>query len=363
MKGKVISVVGARPNFVKLAAVVPHFAKYLNHIIVHTGQHYDYELSRVFFENLDIPEPDYFLGIGSGTHGYQVGEGIKRVEELLLKVKPDLVVVYGDTNSTLAGALAAAKAGFKVAHVEAGLRSYEMKMPEEINRRLTDHISWLLFAPTENAVKNLMSEKVPGETYLTGDTHVDVLLRWIKIAEGKSDILDKLNLSPKEYVTITVHRAENTDNKARLTKIAKLIMKVSDVAKTVFPMHPRTRKALTRFRLINKLKKCGNLIIIEPLGYLDFIKLLKYSKIAITDSGGVQREAYLLKVPCLVLRNRTEWVELVNEGWVRLIDVNIEEAIKLIENPSIPTDEGSRALGDGRAGERITRIIYEKLMS
>jgi len=358
---KVISIVGARPNFIKLAGVTTHFTKRFNHIIVHTGQHYDYELSKIFFENLDIPEPNYFLGIGSGTHGYQVGEGIKRIEELLLKEKPSLVVVYGDTNSTLAGALAAVKAGFKVAHVEAGLRSYDMRMPEEINRKLTDHISWLLFAPTKNAVKNLMNEKVLGEIYLTGDVHVDVLLRWIKVAESKSRVLDKLSLSPKEYITITVHRAENTDDEVRLTKIAKLIMRISNIIKAVFPIHPRTRKVLTHLGLIRKLEKCRNLIIIEPLGYLDFIKLLKYSRIVITDSGGVQREAYLLKVPCLVLRDRTEWIELVDEGWVKLIDVNIEEAIEAVKNPSIPMRSSSIVLGDGKAGERIAKIISEKL--
>lgn len=360
--GKVVSVVGARPNFIKLAAIEPQLSKYFDHVIVHTGQHYDYELSKIFFENLKIPEPNYYLGIGSGTHGYQVGEGIKRIEELLMKEKPDLVIVYGDTNSTLAGALAAVKAGFRVAHVEAGLRSYDMRMPEEVNRRVTDHISWLLFAPTLNAVKNLINEKVLGEVYLTGDVHADMLFKWIKIAEAKSSILHKLQLHPGEYVVVTVHRAENTDDVTRLTKIAGIIMKASTITKVVFPVHPRTKKALNRLELLDKLRRCRNIIITEPLGYLDFIKLLKNSKIVITDSGGVQREAYLLKIPCLVLRDRTEWIELVENGWVKLIDVNIDKAIRLLRNPLVPMKHDSKLLGDGKAGEKITEIIRKKVL-
>ncbi len=360
---KIVSIVGARPNFVKLAGVYGYFKKYFDHIVIHTGQHYDYELSKVFFKDLDIPEPDYYLGVGSGSHGYQVGEGIKRIEEALLREKPDLVVVYGDTNSTLAGALAAVKAGFPVAHVESGLRSFDLSMPEEVNRRVTDHISQLLFAPTDNAVVNLLKENVMGEIYLTGDIHVDVLYKWTKIAEGESSILEELGLQPNNYITVTVHRAENTDNPARLGRIIKLLVEASRITRIVFPIHPRTRKALTRYGLLGKLREAENILIIKPLGYIDFIKLLKYSKIVITDSGGVQRESYLLGKPCLVLRDRTEWVELVKAGWVKLVDVDIDVALIYIKSlDALTRVKTENLLGDGKTGERITRILLGKLI-
>ena len=361
MRATVVSVVGARPNFIKLAAVTTYFNRMFNHVIIHTGQHYDYELSKTFFESLNIPEPHYFLNIGSGSQGYQVGEGVKRVEEALLKVRPDIVVVYGDTNSTLAGALAAVKAGFKVAHVESGLRCYDMRMPEEVNRRVVDHVSSYLFAPTMTAVENLRSEHVLGRIYLTGDVHVDMLRRCVRIANEKSEIVAKLGLRRGEYVTLTVHRAENTDNEYRLRRIADIITEVCGLGvKVVFPIHPRTSKALAKLGLISELASLSNLVITKPLSYIDFIKLLKHSRVVITDSGGVQREAYLLKVPCLVLRDRTEWVELVGEGWVRLVDIDVGEVVRNVKEPVKLAGDG-KALGDGRAGERIARIIADEL--
>jgi len=355
---KVLSVVGARPNFVKLAAVEPYFSKLFDHVVVHTGQHYDYELSRVFLEHFDIPEPHYFLGVGSGLHGYQVGEMVKRVEKVLLGEKPDLVVVYGDTNSTLAGALAAVKAGFRVAHVEAGLRSYNMMMPEEINRRVVDHVSWLLFAPTKTAVENLKREGMLGYIYLTGDVHMDVLQRWIEVAEAKSRIIKKLGLKSKGYIVATIHRAENTDNAENLKKIVAALLNIP--YKVVFPIHPRTRNALTNLGLLNQLEKAKNIVLTKPLGYLDFIKLLKHAWKVITDSGGVQREAYLLGVPCIVLRNETEWKELVEIGWAKLVGTDSDKIVGAVKSFE-PSGERPPLLGDGRVAEMIANIIQEKL--
>ncbi|MHA1616382.1 MAG: non-hydrolyzing UDP-N-acetylglucosamine 2-epimerase [Candidatus Njordarchaeales archaeon] len=354
---KIISVVGARPNFIKLAALVPHLNKEVDHTIVHVGQHYDYELSKVFFEHLDIPDPHYYLGVGSGTHGYQLGEGIKRMEEVLFREKPDLVIVYGDTNSTLVGALSAVKAGFKVAHVEAGLRSYDMRMPEEINRRIIDHISWLLFAPTETALRNLVNEKTMGKKFLVGDVHVDVLCKWVDVAEKRSQILEKLGLEPSQYIVTTIHRAENTDDVNRLRAIVDMLISIPHTI--IFPIHPRTKKALERNRLLKRLEK-SNVKIIPPLGYIDFLKLLKYSSLVITDSGGVQREAYLLGKVSLVLRDRTEWIELVESGWVKLIDISKDLALKHIDNLTTPSTSKS-LLGDGKAGERIAKIILNEV--
>ena len=355
---KVLSVVGARPNFVKLAGVEPWFSKMFDHVVVHTWQHYDYELSRVFFEHLDIREPDYYLGVGSGSHGYQIGEIVKRLEEVLFKERPDLVVVYGDTNSTLAGALAAVKAGFRVAHVEAGLRSFDMSMPEEVNRRVTDHVSYLLFAPTENAVRNLKRENVLGKIYLTGDVHVDVLNRWMPIVDKRSRILDLLDVVPGEYIVVTVHRAENTDNPVNLGNIVKALLNIP--YRIVFPVHPRTRNALGRMGLLRKLEESENIVLTKPLGYIDFIKMVKHSWKVITDSGGVQREAYLLGIPCIVLRDRTEWVELVEAGWVKLVGTDPDKIVKSVEEFG-PKESKPGLLGDGRAGERIASIIKSEI--
>ena len=353
---KIVSVVGARPNFVKLAALEPHLTIH-EHVIIHTGQHYDYEMSKVFFEHLEVPEPDYYLCVGSGSHGYQVGEMVKRIEEVLLSEKPDIVVVYGDTNSTLAGALAAVKAGFRVAHVEAGLRSFDMRMPEEVNRRVTDHISDLLFAPTRTAVENLRRESVMGEVFLTGDVHVDILNRSLPIAEKHSRIVEELDLEPHEYIVATVHRAENTDDSTRLAGVVEILLLAAKERPVVLPLHPRTRKALEKTGLLSKLKR-GNVRVIKPLGYLDFIKLLRDSRSVITDSGGVQREAYLLGIPSLVLRNRTEWVELVELGWVRLVDVNPNLASKELRRVlEDPPEERPPVLGTGDAARRIAELL------
>jgi len=358
MSKKIASIVGVRPNFVKLAALNELLSEKYEHIIVHTGQHYDFELSKIFFECLELPSPSYNLEVGSGTHGYQLGEMIKRLERVLTKEKPELVIVYGDCNSTLAGALTAVKLHMKIAHVEAGYRSYDKTMPEEINRILTDHVSDLLFAPTRTAVNNLNKENVQGAIYLTGDVMVDMLVKYKDAAEEKSKILVRLGIDPKSYILITFHRENNVEVKERLTNIVKALTKIKHY-KLVFPIHPRTKKALQTTRLYNKLKYNKNLIIIPPLNYLDFIKLENNALKIITDSGGVQKEAYVLGVPCITLRNTTEVIETVKEGLNILTDVDINKILNAVENFNPKTDNSRKALGEGNAAFKIAQVIND----
>jgi len=357
---KIVSVVGARPNYIKLAAVYRVFSRFFEHVIVDTGQHYDYEMNKVFYDQLDIPEPNYFLGIGSGSHGYQVGEIIRRTEEVLLRERPDLVVVYGDTNSTLGGALAAVKAGFRVAHVEAGLRAFDMSMPEEINRKVVDHISHLLFAPTPSAVRNLLEEKVPGSVFLTGDVHVAVLKRWLPIAEERSRVLERLGLGGVRYAVVTLHRVENVDNVERLKRLLFLVRSLAEYLPVVFPMHPRTRRRVQEAGLHHLLSSDG-VVVTDPLGYMDFIKLLSHSEMVLTDSGGVQREAYLLRKPVVVVRRTTEWVELVEAGMAALYDIEDSEIgiSEIVEWRPERYVEG--LLGDENAPQRIAEIMSSVL--
>jgi UDP-N-acetylglucosamine 2-epimerase (non-hydrolysing) len=308
---KIVSIVGARPQFVKCAPLSRELRKYHTEIIVHTGQHYDPELSDIFFKELEIPEPDYNLNIGSGNHGAQTGEMLAKIEEVLLIEKPDLVIVFGDTNSTLAGALAAVKLHIPVAHVEAGLRSFDRSMPEEINRVVTDHLSDLLFCPTQTAVNNLANEGITNGVHLVGDVMVDVLEYYRMIAQTKSKILERLNLDPKKYIVLTVHRPANTDYCENMEAI---ISAVAESGKqTAFPVHPRTRKYLQEYGLWDTLP--SSIIITEPLGYLDMICLMSNAEKILTDSGGMQKEAYILGVPCITLRDTTEWVETLEGGW------------------------------------------------
>jgi len=358
---KVVSIVGVRPNFVKLAALHSFLSQNFDHIIVHTGQHYDYELSKVFFDSLDIPIPDYNLDVRSGSHGYQLGEMVKRIETVLLKEKPDLVINYGDANSTLAGTLSSVKLHMKTAHVEAGYRSYDKRMPEEVNRLLTDQVSDFLFAPTKTTVANLERENVQGEIYLTGDVMVDVLLKYMNIAEEKSRIMKKLDISQKEYLLVTVHRESNTEVEERIISIAKALLSLKNHT-LVFPIHPRTKRALKKVRLYNKLKDEKNILIVEPLSYLDFVKLEKNALKILTDSGGVQKEAYVLGVPCITLRSTTEVVETVKEGWNILTDSDMSRIIKAVKDSNLPKDSLRNSLGKGYAAEKIMQTLCKYRM-
>ncbi len=323
---KLVTIVGARPQFIKLAPVSRALRQAdIQEIIVHTGQHYDHGMSTVFFDELEIPEPDYNLGVGSGPHGGQTGEMLKKIEDVLLAEKPGWVMVYGDTNSTLAGALAAAKLHLPVAHVEAGLRSFNRQMPEEINRVLTDHASDLLFCPTETAVKNLANEGIAKGVHLVGDVMFDGLLDARERASERSVILKRLGLQEKGYFLATVHRAENTDDPARLKSIMSALSQLAETKPVVFPVHPRTEKALVNLGLLpNDVFRSPDsafsfplsaLQFTAPLAYLDMVRLSASASAILTDSGGLQKEACWLGVPCITLRDETEWVETVEQGW------------------------------------------------
>ncbi len=327
---KIVTIVGARPQFIKCAAVSREIRKDHTEILVHTGQHYDPEMSEVFFKELQIPKPDYNLGVGSGSHGKQTGEILAKVEVVLLKEKPDLVIVYGDTNSTLAGALAASKLHIPVAHVEAGLRSFDRTMPEEINRVLTDHISDVLFCPTQTAVENLRNEGITRGVHLVGDVMVDALEFNKEIAEVCSQILERLGLASKQYLVLTVHRPVNTDNREHMQNIIQAVGAVK--VPVVFPVHPRSRKYLEEYGMWENLSE--NIIVTEPLGYLDMLKLMRSSLKILTDSGGIQKEAYMLKVPCITLREVTEWVETLEGGWNVLAGVDKNKIIQAIHAPN-----------------------------
>ena len=310
---KIISVVGARPQFIKHSPLSKEIMKSHQVVLIHTGQHYDYNMNRVFFNELGIPKPDYDLGVGSGTHAYQTAEIMKGIEDILAKEKPNLVIVYGDTNSTLAGALAAAKLHIKVAHVEAGLRLFDKSVPEEVNRVVADYCSDYLFCPTQTAVDNLRQENLTKGVYLTGDVMFDALNFHKEIAE-KSNILDVLGLTDKQYLLVTLHRASNTDIRQNLENITTALIKISSMGEIIiFPIHPRTTKTLKTYGLYEKLNSMVKLI--EPQGYLEFLKLMNHAKKILTDSGGIQKEAYILKVPCITLMDSTTWVETVNDGW------------------------------------------------
>ena len=351
---KIVSVVGARPNFIKALPVSKAIRKNFKEVLVHTGQHYDYLMNKVFFDQLGLPEVDYHLNVGSGSHGFQTGEMLKRIEEVLVKEDPDLVLVFGDTNTTIAGALAAAKLHIKVGHIEAGLRSFDKNMPEEINRILTDHCSDFLFCPTETAVKNLQKEAIYEGVYLTGDVMVDSLNHCIKIAQTHN-ILDKLGLQPGSYYLATIHRAENTDEPARLKKIVEAFKQIPGI---VFPCHPRTKKALERYGLLEDLKNFVKLI--DPVGYIEMLALEKNAKKIITDSGGIQKEAYILGIPCITIRNSTEWVETIQDGWNILVDVDTDRIVNSVENFE-PVSKRKNLFGDGNAGEKIAEILQRKL--
>ncbi len=357
---RLVTVVGARPQFIKAAAVsrVLRATAGVGEVLVHTGQHYDDSMSAVFFDELEIPSPDYHLGVGSGSHGFQTGRMLEAVEQVLLQEKPDWVLVYGDTNSTLAGALAAVKLHIPVAHVEAGLRSFNRRMPEEINRVLTDHASEILFAPTEAAVENLRREDIPASRIkLVGDVMYDAALFYVAKAEKESRILEELRLVRQRYILATVHRAENTDDSDRLRAIFGGLIQVAADIPVVLPVHPRTRHALERENLLRGASRYFHLI--DPVGYLDMVMLEKHARLIATDSGGVQKEAFFYRVPCVTLRDETEWVELVDLGWNRVVppqdERDVAEALHSWLNH--PGGRDADPYGRGDAAEKIAECL------
>jgi UDP-GlcNAc3NAcA epimerase len=362
---KLATVIGARPQFIKAAAVsreinnhnLRNDKRHVAEVLVHTGQHYDHNMSQVFFDELEIRAPHYNLGVGSGKHGEMTGKMLARIEEVLLEEKPDLALVYGDTNSTLAGALAAAKLHIPVAHVEAGLRSYNKKMPEEINRLLTDHVSSLLFAPTEAAMTNLQKEGISYGVVKSGDVMYDAFLFYQKLSFKRSKLLSELDLQPKSYFLATIHRQENTDDRERLTNIFKAFNAIGEEkCPLVIPLHPRTRNFLNRFKI--DFISNAHIRAIEPIGYLDMIQLESNARIIFTDSGGVQKEAYFAGVPCVTLRDETEWVETVQSGvnFIAGADMNATvEAYKKALSIDVKLKNG--IYGDGHAAEKIVESL------
>lgn len=349
---KVITIVGARPQFIKLGPFSRELRKYHNEIIIHTGQHFDPEMSDLFFNDLEIPEPDYNLNINGGMHGQQTSQMISSIEAILIKEQPLLVVVFGDTNSTLAGSIATVKLGIPCVHVEAGLRSFNRSMPEEINRIVADHTSDYLFAPTQTAMDNMEKEGLSLKAFFTGDIMVDSL-HFGKEKSQNSVVLDTLNIQNKQFSLLTLHRPYNVDDPLKLAEIIKQLGKLSGLI--VFPIHPRTRSIIDN----NKILIPANFILTKPLGYLDFIKLQYSSSRIITDSGGIQKEAFLLKKPCITLRSETEWIETVSEGWNLLLDVYNPLLIETIENFS-PSHKADQVFGFDVAKKMIT-IINDKI--
>jgi UDP-N-acetylglucosamine 2-epimerase len=352
---KVLTVIGARPQFIKCAPVSRSLRGCAKEILVHTDQHYDRNMSRIFFHELGIPRPDYNLGVRSGPHGLQTGKMLMRLERVLVKEQPDYVLIYGDTNSTLAGALAAAKLRIPVAHVEAGLRSFNRAMPEEINRTVADHVSTLLFAPTSTAVRNLRCEGITDNVFLVGDVMYDAARQHLEGARERSRIMRRLGIDPKAYVLATVHRAENTDDPDRLGGILQALERLARELYVVFPAHPRTQKALRSLRI----GQTKGLLLIEPVSYLDMLVLESQAHAILTDSGGVQKEAYFFRVPCVTLRNETEWVETVESGWNVLAGAQTDQILRAVHNVK-PGRAGGRFYGDGRASERIVRILTQR---
>jgi UDP-N-acetylglucosamine 2-epimerase (non-hydrolysing) len=355
---KIAIILGTRPEIIKMSPVIREIIKRkIDYLVIHTNQHYSKEMDQIFFEELNLPAPNFNLHVGSNTQGKQTADAISKIEEVLIKEKPDIVLVEGDTNTVLAGALAASKISIKIGHIEAGLRSYDRTMPEEINRVITDHISDFLFVPTNLPKEILIKENISlDKIYLTGNTIVDAVLQNIEIAKANTNILNKLNLISKEYILVTCHRAENVDNKEKLEEIIKGICLVSQELKLpiVFPIHPRTVKRLNEFEI-----KIPDIIkTIEPVGFLEFLQLEKNAKLILTDSGGVQEEACILQVPCVTLRENTERPETIDVHSNIIVGTKPEKILKGAKE-MFDKNSWENPFGDGKAAEKIINILLK----
>jgi UDP-N-acetylglucosamine 2-epimerase (non-hydrolysing)/UDP-GlcNAc3NAcA epimerase len=348
---RVATVVGNRPQFVKAAAVSGPLRAHHDEILIHTGQHHDAELSAVFFEELELPEPDHHLGVAGGSNGSQLARMIAVLEPLLERLEPDAVMLYGDTNSTLAGALVGADVGAPVIHIEAGMRSFDRAQPEERNRVLTDQLSSLLLCSTPSAVEQLAVERVPGAAIVVGDVMVDVAYANRDRALAHADLLDRFALEPGRYVLATAHRAANVDDPAALARLVALLEAIEEPI--LLPLHPRTRARLTDQDLLSRAQAAAQLT--APLSYLEFAALLHHARAVLTDSGGVQKEAYLARVPCVTMRERTEWTDTVTSGWNALVGLDAAAALAALAR-TVP-DEHPAFYGEGDAGERIVAAI------
>lgn len=357
---KILTIVGARPQFIKAAAVSRvirnQYADKACEVLVHTGQHYDENMSKVFFDELGIPQPKYNLEISGGLHGAMTGRMLESIEKVLIDERPDWVLIYGDTNSTLAGALAAAKLHIPVAHVEAGLRSFNMRMPEEVNRILSDRISTSLFCPTQAAVDNLAAEGVKTGVFNVGDVMYDVALYYRDLAKRNSRTLNDLGLTEGAFALATCHRAENTDDPERLRGIVSALGEVAKAMPVILPLHPRTRKLLDDHNLRSEL---GVVKVVEPLAFLEMVSLEQAAKVILTDSGGVQKEAFFYGVPCVTMRDETEWVETVELGWNQLVGADRSRIVEAAAKAKQGQDNQS-PYGDGQAS---TKIVAELLRS
>lgn len=355
---RIITIVGARPQFIKAAMLSRAilFNEAFEEHIIHTGQHYDENMSKIFFSQINAVKPTWQLHCGNTSHGEMTGRMLIDIEKILIDNKPDYVVVYGDTNSTLAGALAACKLHIPVVHIEAGLRSFNKKMPEEINRILTDNVSSILCCPTKTAVKNLNNENIYKGVFHVGDIMYDAALYFGKVAEEKSNIIDTLNLKEKQFRLCTVHRAENTDNIERLTGIISALNEMStSEMPLVFPIHPRTKICIKKYPQLDKLLNNKNILTIEPLGFLDMVMLEKKADMILTDSGGIQKEAYFHRTPCITLREETEWVETVDAGWNIIAGYKTEKILESINkvNPQKEIEE----YGKGDTANKILELL------
>lgn len=353
---RITTIVGARPQFIKIGAVARAMAAVspaIDHVLVHTGQHYDDNMSQVFFDQLELPRPDVNLGVSGGNHGEMTAGMLAGIERVLLERRPDWLLVYGDTNSTLAGALAAAKLNIPVAHVEAGLRSYNRKMPEEVNRVLTDHVSLALFCPTQTSVDNLAKEGIAQGVHLVGDVMFDAALRYGR-AEKATDVLRSLGLTARGYYLATCHRAENTDDPTRLKSIFDALAHTSRERPVVLPLHPRTRKLLQQ----HAVPIAPSVHVLEPLGYLEMVALERNAEAILTDSGGVQKEAYFFGVPCITLRTETEWVETVEAGWNTIADADEKRILAAVsEIAAVRERPRPECYGRGDAASQIVALL------